>query len=52
MDLLIHLGSEIARVDFYKEGITLKRLGLGELSVKELLRFVEEGRSPRVEWSA
>jgi len=51
MDLLIRLGSEIASVDFYKEGTTLKRLGLGELSDKELMRFVEEGRSSQVEWS-
>lgn len=51
MDLLIRLGSEIANLDFYKEGVSLRRLGLGELSVRELLRFVEEGRSPQVTWS-
>ncbi len=52
MELLIRLGSEIAGVDFYKEGITLQRLGIGGLSVNELLRFVEEGKSSRVEWTA
>ncbi|MEW6264817.1 MAG: NAD/NADP octopine/nopaline dehydrogenase family protein [Thermodesulfobacteriota bacterium] len=51
MDLLIRLGSEIVGVDFYQEGTTLKRFGLGELGVNEILRFVQEGRSPQVEWS-
>lgn len=34
-------GGILAR-DFFKEGRTLKALGLGELTKEELLHFVEE----------
>jgi len=51
MQRIIGLASEIAAVDFWQEGMTMKALGLDRLDVTHLLHFVEKGRSPLVDWA-
>ena len=43
MDSIIRLGSFIHKTDYWRRGRTVERLGLGEWSVSELTRFVQEG---------
>jgi len=50
MRLIVNLAAEVTGIDFWKEGMTLSRLGLGGLDRFDLLRFMEEGRSPAVTW--
>jgi len=40
---LIRLASILHRTDYYRRGRTLDRLGLEQLSVTEITRYVEEG---------
>jgi len=51
MDTLINLASLLMDVDYWAEGITMRRLGLEGLTVEELKEFVEVGVSPKVEWA-
>ena len=51
MDTLINLASLLMDVDYWAEGITMRRLGLEGLTGEELKEFVEVGASPKVEWA-
>jgi opine dehydrogenase len=44
MDAFVRIASSIHGVDYSKEGRTLKNLGLGDLSAKQLLAYVNTGR--------
>jgi len=41
---LIELGSVICKRDFFKEGISLKELGLEDLTKDQIIRYVREGK--------
>jgi opine dehydrogenase len=43
MDSIIRLACIVHRTDYWRRGRTIEKLGLGELSVTELTRFVIEG---------
>jgi opine dehydrogenase len=43
IDSIIRLACIIHKTDYWRRGRTLERLGLGELSVSELTRYVDEG---------
>jgi len=43
IDSLIRLASILHRTDYYRRGRTLDKLGLEQLSVSEITRYVEEG---------
>lgn len=43
MDAIINLACIVHRTDYWRRGRTLDKLGIGSLSVTELLRYVEEG---------
>jgi opine dehydrogenase len=43
MDSIIRLACIVHRTDYWRRGRTIEKLGLGELSVNELTRFVIEG---------
>ena len=43
MDAIIRLACVIHRTDYWRRGRTLDKLGIGNLSVNELVRYVEEG---------
>jgi opine dehydrogenase len=43
---LIEICGGILKRDFYKEGRTLTSLGLGKLSIKDLLSFINDGIVP------
>jgi opine dehydrogenase len=43
MDSIIRLGCIVHRTDYWKRGRTVTKLGIGDLSVSELTRFVNEG---------
>jgi len=43
IESMIQLGSVICKRDFLKEGITLKELGIEELSKEQIVRYVKEG---------
>jgi opine dehydrogenase len=43
MDAIIRLGCIVHRTDYWKRGRTVDKLGIGNLSVTELTRYVEEG---------
>jgi opine dehydrogenase len=43
IESLIQLGSAVCRHDFLKEGITLRELGVEDLTKEQLIRFVREG---------
>jgi len=43
MDSIIRLACIIHRTDYWRRGRTLDKLGIGDLSVSELTRYVEEG---------
>ena len=51
MQRIIGLASEIAAVDFWQEGMTMKALGLDRLDATHLLHFVEKGKSSLVDWA-
>ena len=51
MNTLISLASLLMNVDYWAEGVTMRKLGLEELTVEELREFVEVGASPKVEWA-
>ncbi len=51
MDTLINLASLLMNVDYWAEGITMRKLGLEELTVEKLKEFVEVGASPKVRWA-
>jgi opine dehydrogenase len=40
---LIHLGSVTCEQDFLKEGISLKELGIDDLSKEQIIRYIREG---------
>jgi len=43
MDSIIRLACIVHRTDYWRRGRTVDRLGIGELSVSELTRYVNEG---------
>jgi opine dehydrogenase len=43
MDAIINLACIVHRTDYWRRGRTLDKLGIGNLSVSELMRYVEEG---------
>jgi len=43
MDAFVRIASSIHGVDYFKEGRTLKNLGLGNLTAKQLLTYVNTG---------
>jgi opine dehydrogenase len=43
MDAIIRLGCIVHRTDYWKRGRTVEKLGIGDLSVGELTRYVNEG---------
>jgi len=43
MDAIIRLGCIVHRTDYWKRGRTVDKLGIGDLSVGELTRYVTEG---------
>jgi len=43
IESMIQLGSVICKRDFLKEGITLKELGIEDLSKEQIVRYVNEG---------
>ena len=43
VDSIIRLGCIIHQTDFWRKGRTLKRLGIEDLSVSELVRYAKEG---------
>lgn len=43
MDSLIRLACIVHRTDYWRRGRTVEKLGIGELSVSELTRYVNEG---------
>jgi opine dehydrogenase len=43
MDSIIRLACIIHRTDYWRRGRTLDRLGIGQLSVGEVMRYVMEG---------
>jgi opine dehydrogenase len=47
MDSIIRLACFIHRTDYWRRGRTLDKLGLEQLSVGELTRYVNEGIAPR-----
>ncbi|MCD6479171.1 NAD/NADP octopine/nopaline dehydrogenase family protein [Candidatus Bathyarchaeota archaeon] len=51
MDTLIDLASLLMDVNYWAEGVTMRKLGLKGLTVEELREFVEVGASPKVEWA-
>jgi len=47
---IIDLASLMTGHDFLREGFTTAKLGLGHLNTKELIGFVQTGRSSKVPW--
>ncbi len=47
---IIDLASLMTGRDFWKEGFTTAKLALNELTMEELIDFVQTGRSPKVAW--
>jgi len=45
MDAFVRIASSIHGVDYFKEGRTLKNLGLGNLTAKQLLTYVNTGEA-------
>ena len=43
MDSIIRLACIVHSTDYWRRGRTVDRLGIGELSVSELTRYVNEG---------
>jgi opine dehydrogenase len=43
MDSIIRLGSIIHRTDYWRRGRTIEKLGLEQMSVSELTRYVNDG---------
>jgi len=43
MDSIIRLGCIVHRTDYWRRGRTVDKLGIGDLSVSELTRYVNEG---------
>jgi opine dehydrogenase len=43
IDSIIRLGCIVHRTDYWRRGRTVEKLGIGELSVSELTRYVNEG---------
>lgn len=43
IDSIIRLAYIIHRTDYWRRGRTLEKLGIANLSVRELTRYVEEG---------
>ncbi|MEW6377487.1 MAG: NAD/NADP octopine/nopaline dehydrogenase family protein [Thermodesulfobacteriota bacterium] len=46
IESLIRLGSVVCKRDFFKEGISLKELGIGDLNKEQIIRYVKEGLRP------
>jgi opine dehydrogenase len=46
MDSIIRLACIVHRTDYWRRGRTVEKLGLGDFSVSELTRYVNEGASP------
>ena len=47
MESIIRLACFVSRTDYWRSGRTLKKMGIDNLSVSELTRFVKEGVDPR-----
>ena len=47
MDAFVRIASSIHRIDYRKEGRTLKNLGLDGMGVQQLLSYVQSGIDPR-----
>ena len=43
IDSMITLASVMVGQDFYKDGITLDELGIGDLNPQELIEYLNEG---------
>jgi opine dehydrogenase len=43
IDALIHLGSIVSGIDYWETGVTLDKLGIDNMTVKELLYYVNTG---------
>ena len=43
MDAIIRLACIVHRTDYWKRGRTVDKLGIGDMSVTELMRYVDEG---------
>jgi len=43
IDAFVHIASSVHGVDYFKEGRTLKNLGLGDMSISQLLTYVNTG---------
>jgi opine dehydrogenase len=43
MDSLIRIACFVHRTDYWRRGRTVEKLGIGDLSVSELTRWVNEG---------
>lgn len=46
IESLIQLGSVVCQQDFFKEGISLKQLGIEDLNKEQIMRYVKEGIRP------
>jgi opine dehydrogenase len=44
MDALIRIGSTINQTDYWKEGLTVEKLGIANFSLEELKEFLEKGK--------
>lgn len=43
IESLIHLGSAICKRDFLKEGISLRELGIEDLTKGQIMKYVRDG---------
>lgn len=43
IESLIRIGSVICKRDFFKEGVSLKELGIEDLTKEQLIRYTKEG---------
>lgn len=43
IESMIHVGSVACNKDFLKEGISLKELGIEDLSKKQVIKYIKEG---------
>ena len=46
IESMIHIGSAICKRDFFKEGRSLKELGIEDLSKEQIIRYLREGVRP------
>jgi opine dehydrogenase len=46
IESMIHLGSVVCNHDFLKEGISLRQLGIDDLSKEQIIKYIREGVRP------